>query len=263
MELNYDWRAFQSIFDPRRRAAIGRGDEAASPVQIVVDDSKIVSVYAEGEDYSEWIGSSVESMAEEVTHRELVLFQRSAVDQWLSEVASLPHFYEQVETLRQKASSQVVSRARKETPGLVLKDRSELAVNRHFLLEAIQGWWAKILPSSYGIYLRLQGERPGEGRDILVIVRRGRIDAFCEPDFAALGAKDRILQQIDIVKYLSDRYLVPVQGVFVPHTIWKRWGDAENPWKEVALAIREEEAQLVPFRWLPVALAATRGFLGF
>lgn len=262
MELNYDWRSFQSIFDPGRRASVSRGDEPASPVQLVVEDGNIVSVYAEGEDYSEWIGSTVEAMAAEVTHRELVLFPRASVDEWLQEASKLPHFYEQIELLRQRALPQVVSRVRKDGKGLVLRERPELAVNRHFFLEAIQSWWAKVLPSSYGVYLRLQGERPGEGRDILLVVRRGRIDSFCEPDFNGLG-RERNSQPAEVVKYLSERHLVTVQGVFVPYRIWKRWSDAENPWKDVALAIRHEEAQLVPFRWAPVALAATRGFFGF
>lgn len=272
MELTYDWRCFQALFDPRRRAPVANGDEPASPVHLVVEDNVIVSVQAEGEDFSDWIGATYQDMASEVTHRELILFDRQNVDRWISEALALPHYYDQLEHLRAKAMPQVVSRSRfKRGPkSLVLKQGQQTAFNRHFVLEAIagrNGWWAKVLPSSYGIFIRLEGRATENGvpsvpvQDLLVVVRRGRIDSFCEPELTAIG-KERAARPADVVKYLSEKHLVPVQGFFVPARLWHDWAGSEHPWKDVAMAIRSEEAKMVPFRYSVATLIATRGLLG-
>lgn len=266
MELTYDWRCFQALFDPKRRATVSKGDEAASPVHLVVENDVIVSVHAEGEDFSDWIGSTYQDMAAEVTHRELVLFPRQQVDAWITEALALPHFHDQLEFLRSKAQPQIVSRSRfkRGASALVLKQGQQAAFNRHFVLDAIQAsWWAKVLPSSYGLFIRLQGPE-GSSRavqDLLVIVRRGRVDSFCEPELSVIG-KERASRPADVVKYLSEKHLVPVQGFFIPSRLWHEWADSEHPWKDVALAIRTEEAKMVPFRWTAATLIATRGFIG-
>ncbi|MCM2278220.1 MAG: hypothetical protein NDJ89_09110 [Oligoflexia bacterium] len=269
MELTYDWNCFQSMFYPKRRAPASAananaGSEAAAPVFLVVEEERILSVFGEGEDFSSWIGAGYPQMAAEITHRELILFERKDVDRWMSGALALPHFHDQVEFLRQNAAPKVLSRGRLRKGGrtLLLRQGLEMPVYRHFILEAIQGWWAKVLPSSYGILIRLEGALPGTYvKDVLVVIRRGRVDSFCEPDFTILG-RERSRQPEDVVRYLSEKHLVPVQGLFLPAELWQRWIEAENPWREVALAVRTDRAKLVPFRWSLVTLAATRGFLG-
>lgn len=260
MELTYDWRCFQSMFYPKRRAPGVRAQECSTPVYLVVDEGKIMAAYGEGDDFSSWIGSSYQDMAAEVTHRELILFDRKNVDQWLSQSLTLPHFYDQVEYLREQANPQTVKRSRfKFGPrALVLKEALEVPVNRHFVLDAIRSWWGKVLPSSYGIFFRLEGDH--QQQNLMIIIRRGRVDSFIEPDFHSMG-KDRSKIPADVVKYLSEKYLVPVQGVFMAADQWQEWSDSEHPWRSVAMAIKANEAKLVPFRWGVVSLIATRAFL--
>ncbi|MCM2322447.1 MAG: hypothetical protein NDJ90_04215 [Oligoflexia bacterium] len=266
MELTYDWNCFQSMFYPKRRApaSAATGGDAVTPVYLVVEEERIISVFGEGEDFSPWIGSAYPQMAAEVTHRDLILFERKDVDRWVSGATALPHFYDQVEFLRQQATPKIVARSRfKRGPrAIVLKDGLAVPVCRHFVLEAIQGWWSKVLPSSYGLLIRLEGNAPGSVvRDLLVIVRRGRVDSFCEPDFTILG-RDRSRQPLDVVKYLSEKHLVPIQGVFLPAELWDEWSEAEDPWKKVVWSLRSEKARLAPARWGVVTLAAARGIFG-
>lgn len=253
MELTHDWRCFQSVFYPKRRAPLSQGHESASPVYLVVENNVVISAYGEGADYSEWIGANHQDLAAEITHRELVLFDRKDVDRLTQESLTLPHFYDQVEFLRGKATPQIVSRSR-------FKRGMEMPVHRHFLLEALQSWWGKVLPSAFGLMIRLQGTDNEPNQDLFMVVRRGRVDLFCEPELSTIGL-ERARNPASVVKYLSEKHLVPVQGIFVPAAQWAEWSESENPWGQVAHAIRSNQAKLVPFRWGIVTLVATRGFL--
>jgi hypothetical protein len=63
------------------------------------------------------------------------------------------------------------------------------------------------------------------------------------------------------VRYLSEKYLVPVQGIFVPDAEWAAWASNPHPWRVAAASIRANRAKLVPFRWGLVVLMASRAFL--
>ncbi|MGK5083359.1 hypothetical protein WDW37_08625 [Bdellovibrionota bacterium FG-1] len=249
MELTYDWQSFQSMFYPKRRSATGLGAETAGAVYLIIEDKVIVAAFAEGEDVSDWIGAKHEDMAVEMPHRELLLFERQAVDGWLVELTSLSHLHEQLEFLRKKATETAVSSRNRCAPHLGYQ---------HFLLEAIQSWWGKVLPSAYGIFIRLEGQH---ARDLFVLVRRGRLECFHEPDLTSMG-RERCKVAPEVVKYLSEKHLVPVQGVFVPAQTWAGWSNSPTPWGKVAFAVKTNEAKLVPFRWGLVSLMASRAFLG-
>jgi len=290
VELTYDWHGFQSMFYPKRRVAASAADEPAGAAYLVVDtvengdadhdkgDAVILSTYCDGEDYSEWVGRTVPEMAAEVAHRELVLFERKDVDSWMDESLELPHFYDQIEHLRSRAAPRTLTRNRgvRGAEDLVFKDGATLNVQRHFLLEALQGGaWSRLLPSSYGLFISLQKgpNRPAapargqtaqigpDSQNLFVVIRRGRVDLFCEPELSTLG-KERCRQPLEIARYLSEKYLVPVQGVMAQADEWKAWSESDNPWRQIALAIRSHHVRLYPFRWNIVTLIATRGLLG-
>lgn len=246
MELNHDWRSFQSIFLSRRRNFNRQNNDVSAPIYLVTDSNQIVTAFSECEDLADLGGSSFEEASARFPNRKLISFGREQVDEWMAGSISLPHSFDQMEYLRNQAetglgSHLVRSRARK-----------------HFVLEAIQGWWAKILPSAYGVFIRLEGH---PSQDFFMVIRRGRVDSFHEPDLGILGA-ERSRQAEHVVKYLSEKHLVPVQGLVVPAQEWKGWSDAQNPWRKVATAVRANRAKLVPFRWGFVTLMATRAFFG-
>lgn len=261
MELTYDWRSFQSFFETRRKPS-SQSSLGSTPIYLVIEDEKIIGAFSEGEDLSEWIGSTYQELASQITHRELILFNRDQVDQWMQETLLLPHFYAQNEYLKKNATPQHLTRSRfkRGSKSLVLKQTVLLHIHQHFLLEALQGGWLNFMPSVFGLFIRLEKPvessgvvavgKPQIDREIFLIIRRGKIDHFCEPDLSALGT-DRLNQSTDVVKYLSEKFLVPVQGLFVSTTKWNEWAESENPWSQVALALRggkNAQLKLVPRR---------------
>jgi hypothetical protein len=265
MELSYDWQSFQSMFYPKRRSATQLGSEIGGPIYLVCEGNIIVSAFAENDDLSDWIGAEYQELAAEQPHRELLLFERAKVDGWMSESMALPHIHEQLEFLREKAGLDVVStRAKPAKKGrklsrqnVELKQGHGHLGHQHFLLEAMQGWWGKVLPSAYGVFIRLEGQ--GE-QDLFVLVRRGRLEAFHEPDLSSMG-KERRKVPGDVVKYLSEKHLVPVQGMFVPAQEWAEWSDSHNPWRRITASLKANQARMVPFRWSLMSMMASRAFL--
>ncbi|HUP57100.1 MAG TPA: hypothetical protein VM598_06585 [Bdellovibrionota bacterium] len=248
MELNYDWRGFQTVFSPRLRALPAPSSSPTGPIYVIHDGDAVLCASARGESVGDWTGMPLSDFRTEFSHREIISFEREKVDGWMGESLPLPHFYDQAGFLLTKAQ---------EGQGKV--SLGSLSPTKHFLLEAVHGWWGKVLPSAYGIFLRLEGEG-SRRQDFMIIVRRGRIDGFCEPDLSSIGV-ERSRQHADVVKYLSEKYLVPVQGVFLPESEWAGWASSAHPWRNAARAIRANRAKLVPFRWGVVLLMATRAFL--
>jgi hypothetical protein len=271
MELSYDWQSLQAMFYPGRRSSLAvSGGELTGPAYLVTEGETVVAAFAEGEDLSDWIGAAYADMAAEMHHRELLLFERSQLDSWLEEAMALPHLHEQVELMRKQAAAHAVStRAKTRGSGkggkkgeLSRKHGHVTLGHPHFLLEAMQGWWGKVLPSAYGVFIRLEGPSSGGvERDLFVVIRRGRIDSFFEPDLSSIG-KDRRKQAAEVVKYLSEKHLVPVQGIFVPAAEWADWSQSISPWRKVAASVKANQSRLVPFRWGLVTLMASRAFLG-
>jgi hypothetical protein len=56
---------------------------------------------------------------------------------------------------------------------------------------------------------------------------------------------------------------VPVQGIFVSPKDWARWSQSSEPWREIALALKQNKMKMVPFRWSIATLVATRAYFGF
>ena len=234
MELNYDWRQFQSFFHSKRRVAALSGLAASGRVFLVVENEIVVTAYAEGEDLRDWTGARLQDLESEMAQRERVILSRQEMDDLILGAVQAVHFQESLDVLRQGRGS------------------------HHFLLEALEGWWGNVLPSAYGILLRLEGQTP---RDLFVLFRKGKIELFHEPDLTSLGmGRDRNLAEA--VRFLSEKHLVPVQGVGVAASEWEEWAFSTQPWRSVAQAIRSNQLKLVPFRWNVATLVGTRGILG-
>lgn len=245
MELTYDWRSFQRILGYHRRPAPGecaRADEfKEAPIYAVAENDVLFHVSCESEDFSRWIGQRVHDLRAEIRGRPIVVFEREQVEKLITGSLGLPHYYDQIEYLKKGAG---LSAAR--------------APRKGFLLEGIQGWWAKVLPSAYGALIRLEGEGGG---DYLMLVRRGRLEGFSPADLSGLS-RERRDDMAEVVKYLAERYWVPVQGLITQVEDWRAWSEAENPWKDIAFAIRSHRAKLVPFRLGLTSLIAGRAYFG-
>jgi hypothetical protein len=243
MELTYDWRSFQSMFYPRKRGPIVHDSLPTGPVYVVAEQDVIITAFGGHEDLSEWTGGSCKEMTARLTNRNVAVFQRNEVESWMNEAVGLSHFYEQVEFFRAKAETAV---------------RAKIECPRHFLIEALKGWWNRILPSAYGVFIRVEGQ---PDQDILLLVRRGVFEGFHRPDLSLLTG-ERSRQTGEIIKHLSETYLVPVQGMFVTANDWAEWSMDASPWRQIAKAVSANRAKLVPFRWGPAFLMSIRAFFG-
>lgn len=243
MELMHDWKGFQSVFNSRAKSHLTSENLIEGPIYLITEGDKIISASSEGEDLTSWVGTSCEEKIRQKNHREFFCFERKQVDQWIHESVVRPHLYDQIELLRTKA---------------INNQNKKLLFNKHFLLDALQGWWGKILPSSYGIYLQLSDQTTG---NFLIVIQHGSLTGYHEPDLSSLSP-ERKKDSAEVVRYLSEKYLVPIQGILISGREWGELVKFENPWREVAQGLRENRFQLVPFRWSLATLIATRAFFG-
>lgn len=259
MELNTDWRGFQAVFHPRKRLG---AEESTAPVFVVVEGSTVLALHSDGDDLSEHVGRTYQEISAQLPHRELILIPRAQADSAVQGVLTLPHFYDQTEKLRETAQAQVLFKNK-----LRKGQGEDLPLSQHFLLQAIRTWWAKLLPSAYGIYLRIDGQDGPESkggkpaRHYFMVVRRGRLDQFITPDLSIM-IPDRRKVPADVVKFLAERNGVPVQGIFATSEQWAHWSESKNPWVEIAAAVKKDNSVLIPTKWGIAAMIGARAFFG-
>lgn len=254
MELTFDWVAYQEMFHHRVRTQLPKSAMLSGPIYLVVEGDAVIEAYADNEDLSEWLGGDQRQVRAQFKNREVLAFERTALASVVERSMEIPHFYGQVAMVKRELRSQGKEKEKS-------ADRTDRR-SAHFLVEGVQSSWNKILPSSYGLFIRVEGAAPGQEQDFILLVRRGELAGFHRPDLGFLNG-DRRRQQADIVKYLSEKYALPVQGLFVPLQDWNAWMESESPWKHMAVAMRAHRAKLVPFRWGTAFIVATRAFVNF
>ena len=272
MELSQDWRKLQSTFFPSSFPMKGPVGVSAGTgtLYCVHDEDVLIQAFAEGEDLSDWIGASMSEVRSQFPNRVIVEWDRKNLEASLLSSVGEPHLDAQICQWRQGVREQAglsldgelrgVARSRKDFD---LLDR-HLVTHRHFLLDALKdSWWTRVLPSSFGIFLRFEGSVDSRSlKDFLLVYRKGKLEQFGVPDLNFMGA-DRRREAAEVAKYLSDRFMVPVQGVLLREEDWARWSADSSPWREIAWAVQSNRVQLVPFRWSLVSMLAARGLLGF
>ncbi|OFZ80173.1 MAG: hypothetical protein A2583_15755 [Bdellovibrionales bacterium RIFOXYD1_FULL_53_11] len=239
MELNYDWKSFQRIFIPKKRSSVLANTSISAKAFVVMEGGCAISAYCDGSDVSGWTGKNEDTIRTLAGNRELTFIERPELDSWLASCKDLPHFHSQRRALRRKHG---------------------IAGNEgwHFLLDATNSWWGRILPSNYGIFIMLDNN---EDNSILAIIRRGELHTFHKPDFPAQKT-DRQRHPSELVKFLSDKYAVPVQGLMAKQEDWDCWSSDSNPWRLIAKAVRSSRARMVPLRWPIAIMMSFRAFFG-
>jgi hypothetical protein len=274
MELTYDWRSFQSVFYPQKRSLslpLENQDSAAIFAIVETEKDTVVVAYGENEDLSDFIGTSLSSLKSSHPHREVVCLERETVDQWIQMAVGKVHLHEQISFFRKSASPQLQTKVRNS-----LKRKTCLA-EKHFLLDSLMGNWGKILPSAFGVFIRLEKapssyqpsaemiERFGsrckeyleQEQDILILFRGGKLEAFYEPDLSSMGSDRKSLPN-EVVRYLSEKHAVPVQGVTALSIEWMSWGQSTHPWRAFARSFKAKKTKLTPFNWKIASLLGIR-----
>ncbi len=242
MELMFDWRSFQSTFHPARRTAADAQKDAGSCAFLVVEGDRIVTAYAEQENLQEWVGTSLTEAFRQNPHREWRVVQKESVHRAVAEGMSQPQFYDQVEYLRSVLKSDSQNDAVLGQTTLVPTQQS------HFLVDTLRSWWRRLLPTAYGLCLQLTSENGGSNRHRLLLVRRGKLEGFHEPDLSVFKASGRKAPE-ELSKYLSERYMLPVITATVPNRLWVRWSQDLDPWSEVASALFKKQVFLSTRSW--------------
>jgi len=254
MELRYDWKNFRKTFYPQKRSALSQETGVLSPVYFVVEENTIVSGFCETEDLADWKGAPCDEVDAHFQHRDIYYFDKSHLDGVSEDQLKSDHSYAQERQLIE--SSFPVLKNHKN----IKRERNDLSEFDHFLFNAFRGWWSKLLPSSFGILIRVKKEKD-VFEDFFFIMRKGKMDNYHSPDLSALK-DDRELDIKEVVKYLSEKHSVKVQSLTVEKEEWLEWSHLVDPWKKVAASIRANRAQLFPFRWRLVVLMSFRAFWG-
>ncbi len=270
MELNFDWKGFQNFFGQKDRTSITRGAAPGDPIVLVCDQSKIVSVYSENEDLHAYCGGPQDRIMIEYPHREFHIYEVGELDKTLTDLSKNSknnHAYQEIEYLRDKLRPQVFSRtspshAESGGPLGALESRKRLeapAFRDHFFFEALGSWWRKIFPNQYGVFIRCEGPEP---REFLLLFKNGKLENYHEPDLSSLDhARSR--EPSEVIRYLKERYICPIQGVFVSAQEWKDWSNKPEPWKDVYQSIQSNRLKFFPSKFGMQFLIFVRAKLGF
>lgn len=245
MDLGQDWDALNRTLYPRTKT---KGSSESEFVFIAHHGDRVLRMVGDRDELLFTTGAPVSEALNAVgSQYTSVAIDIAEMNRALGEVLkSEGAIYEQVQGLRDR-----VRPSHGELPEL--KD--------HFIFLALRSGWSRFLPSSYGIYLHLEGSDALEARSILLVFRKGKLHEFDEPDFSTLSLERR--NDLDgMVKILRERYRVPVQGFAMNRADFEGWsesGDRPATWKKIARAMKQNRLSLHPFRFSVAALIGARG----
>ena len=252
MELGFDTVGFQKLFQRRPRGLQERSRLSHGSIHAIVDQGLVLDVFCDSEDLQSWIGAQSQDIEKNFTNREIYFYDEAQFEAALEKSLSGQTYFQQMELMRNHLKA-IPAEGEKEGRGFELHE--------HFLVDSLRGGWNRVLPSSYGLFVRVTQSVPvTENYDFVLIVKRGELAAFHRPDFSFLSS-ERKGSTADLVSYLSEKYLVPIQGLFVQQEDWLQWMETSTPWRQLAESVRSDRAKLVPFRWSVMTLIATRAFL--
>ncbi len=243
MKLGQDWLAFQKTMHPKKKSRM----PAVSP-HVVIAQAKdhAVKVLSESETLAT---DSQPRMSELVTRvpvdKKVVSFETKALNSAILKSLEYSDVYHQLESIRESLPA---------THGAIPQ------FEPHFLIRALtEGFWSKVLPSQYGIYIRLEdSESP---QSLLILLKRGKVDQFDDPDLSSLSAERQEIP-LEVVKYLREKYGSPVQAIYLNRKDWMDWCETENPWKTISSALRAERLSLYPFKMSIASLIGAKAYVG-
>jgi hypothetical protein len=250
LELNFDWHGYRKTFGTPPLDAKSQLGVTWLVTERVGDQELIHDGLGGIKDAAEWKGRPVSEFKSQHPHERIKIVPRASLRGTLVreiEAAQHTHLGEQLSAIAQDLVKHV---------GI---SKDEIRLPSHFITESFRGALGKILPSSYGLLIR---QKEGDQfEDFIVLVRRGRVAAFHRPDLSFLSV-ERKKSEEEIVKYLSEKYLVPFQGIFVPTSVFRGWSASATPWKNMAASVRSGETTLAPFRWSVSILVGFKAALG-
>jgi hypothetical protein len=264
MELAQDWRLYQKLTRSKkdRSAKLGSGTAALGPQPgkhtVVVssgESPRVVAVLSAGRGLEEWVGRPFEEFRLHLGENQApCVLTEPELREALRSAAPSAGLFEQRRELR--SALEVVAGKRKGNAPLPGRDRLGAGKTGHFLMEALAGWWCKVLPASYALWIRIEEDSKGvtqaagvkpAPQDHLLFFKKGELVGCGAPDLTSLGT-ERIWKDEAVVRHLSEKYLCPIQGLRVRARDWESWMESEKPWKTVRESIQEGNVVFAPER---------------
>lgn len=247
MELGQDWDALNRTLYPRKKA---KGSSESETVFIAHHAERVLRIVGDKDELLFSTGTQVSEALNAIgTGRKAVAIDIAEMDRAISQVLKTEGaIYEQVMAIRD---------------GLRPSKGKLPEWDEHFIFSAVRSWWGKFLPSSFGIYLSLEGSETLEARSILLVFRRGELQEFDEPDLSAVS-QERREDLGEVVKILRERHRVPVQGFALNRADFDQWSEAGNvasTWRNIARGLKQNRVTLHPFRFRVAALLGSRGIV--
>lgn len=245
MDLGQDWDALNRTLYPRKKS---KGSSESDVVFLVHHAERVLRVVGDRDELLFSTGAALPEAINSIgAGRKTVAIDIAEMDRAIGQVLkSDGAIYEQVMGLRDEL---------KPSKGTIPD------LDEHFIFAAIRSWWGKLLPSSFGVYLFLEGNDALEPRSILLVFRKGELQEFDEPDLSSVS-QERREDLGEVVKILRERHRVPVQGFAMNRADFDEWSEAGNvstTWKNLARALKQDRLTLHPFRFGVAALLGTRG----
>ena len=245
MDLGQDWDVLHRTLYPRKKA---KGASESGFVFIAHHADRVLRIVGDRDELLFSTGTPVsEAISAIGSERKTVAIDISEMDRALAQaVRTDGAIYDQVLALRNEVQ-----------PSLGRLPEWE----EHFIFSSIRSWWGKFLPSSFGIYLHLEGNEATEPSSILLVFRKGELQEFNEPDLSAVS-RERRVDLGEVVKILRERHRVPVQGFAmnrVDFDAWSEMGNVSATWKNLARALKRSRLTMHPFRFGVAAMIGSRG----
>ena len=245
MDLGQDWDALNRTLYPRKKS---KGSSESETVFLAHHADRVLRVVGDKDELRFSTGTPVDETINAIgAGHKAVAIDIAEMDRALAQVLRTEGaIYEQVMALRQD----------------LRPSKGKLpAWDEHFIFSGVRSWWGKLLPSSFAVYLHLEGNDTLEARSILLIFRKGELQEFNEPDLSAIS-QERQEDLAEVVKILRERHRVPVQGFALNRSDFDEWsaaGNVSGTWKNVSRALKQNRITLYPFRFGVAALLGSRG----
>ncbi len=258
MELAQDWRLYQTLTRGKKARVARIGPNAtpgaeSSVVTAVLSSQTatggiptVLAVRSSDGEFHAWVGRTIDELRDHLGEsRPLCVIQEEEVRSAFQSAEKAPTLFDQRRVLRD--SLQGSNQAEKGRAALPpSKD------HQHFLVNTLGGWWKRVLPGRYALWLRFQEEAgtsrsptKAAPRDHLIFIRDGQVVGCGIPDLTSLG-QERLWKKEAVLRHLAEKYLCPIQGLLVDAQDWESWIDADSPWKAVNQSFSSGRADLWP-----------------
>ncbi len=266
MELVYDWRSFHRFFPqvlPLK--AGGQGEEGAASAQqasassaasastiifLLVSGNKVLAAWGGDAAIRAQRLATVPEWWAQYPRQRFQVLECAQVDRLLQQLLVLPNFVQQRQASEDWLLAQPLEKARWRRGG-----GGGSTCRQHFLLQFLQSRFQVFLPKQYGIFLCLTPYPGSIGfqceSGFFLWIQQGRVEKFFIPELDSLSLEKKKTPE-NVVRFLAQKYALPVQGLFVAEKHWKDWSAQPVSlllWRAISRLLKKHPETLVPAQW--------------